>query len=296
MRSLSLLIPIAITCSSSAAEAEQPIARLMTFDDLQKRPDAPNLRLLDARTKADYDKGHIPGAVWVDAKAVEALAARPGALTDKAAWERWIAPLGVGPDTEVVIYDASRQLDAARLWWLLGYLGVERVGLIDGNFPLWAREGRPVTTDVPQVEPRPFRVAFRTERHASKDDVLTALKGKGSYRVIDARSGAEHTGAERRSKKGGHIPTACHLEWSTLVDKDGRFLDEPVLRAKLDKIGVRPGAPVITHCQGGGRASVDTFVFERLGFPTRNYYLGWSDWGNDDQTPVETGNREGEKP
>ena len=289
MRSLSLLIPIAIACSSSAAEPERPNARLMSFDALQKRLDAPNLRLLDARPRSDYDKGHIPGAVWVDAKAVEALAARPGALTDEAIWERWIAPLGVGPDTEVHVYDASRQLDAARLWWLLGYLGVERVGLIDGNFPLWSGEGRPVTTGVPQVEPRPFRVAFRTERHASKDDVLTALKGKGSVRVIDARSGAEHAGAEKRSKRAGHIPTACHLEWSTLVDKDGRFLVEATLRAKLAKAGVKPGEPVITHCQGGGRASVDAFVFERLGFPTRNYYLGWSDWGNADDTPVETG-------
>ena len=296
MRSLSLLIPIAIACSSSAAEPERPNARLMSFDALQKRLDAPNLRLLDARPRADYDKGHISGAVWVDAKAVEALAARPGALTDEAIWERWIAPLGVGPDTEVLVYDASRQLDAARLWWLLGYLGVERVGLIDGNFPLWSREGRPVTTGVPQVEPRPFRVAFRTERHASKDDVMAALKGGGPARVIDARSGAEHTGAEKRSKRAGHIPTACHLEWATLVDKDGRFLVEATLRAKLAQAGVKPGEPVITHCQGGGRASVDAFVFERLGFPTRNYYLGWAEWGNADDTPVESGGGAVKKP
>ena len=52
---------------------------------------------------------------------------------------------------------------------------------------------------------------------------------------------------------------------------------------------MKPGESVITHCQSGGRASVDAFVFERLGFPTRNYYLGWSDWGNVEDTPVETG-------
>jgi thiosulfate/3-mercaptopyruvate sulfurtransferase len=69
----------------------------------------------------------------------------------------------------------------------------------------------------------------------------------------------------------------------------GDVLDEPALRTKLAKAGVKPGEPVIIHCQGGGRASVDAFVFERLGFPTRNYYLGWSDWGNAEDTPVETG-------
>ena len=292
MRSLAILISSIATAPCLASEPERPTTLLVSFDVLQKRLDAPSLRLLDARPKPDYDKGHIAGAVWVDAKAVETLAARPGALTDKAAWESWVAPLGIGPETEVVVYDASRQLDAARIWWLLRYLGAENVGLIDGGFPLWEREGRPTTTDALAVRPRPFKVAFRTERHATRADVLTALKGGGLARVIDARSDAEHTGAEKRSKKGGHIPTACHLEWATLVDKDGRFLDEPALRAKLEKIGVKPGEPVITHCQGGGRASVDAFVFERLGFPTRNYYLGWSDWGNADDTPVAAGREE----
>ena len=61
------------------------------------------------------------------------------------------------------------------------------------------------------------------------------------------------------------------------------------VRARLAPIGVEPGKPIITHCQSGGRASVNAFVLERLGFPTRNYYLGWSDWGNSDETPVEKG-------
>jgi thiosulfate/3-mercaptopyruvate sulfurtransferase len=270
---------------ASPAEAR---ARLVSFDDLQRRLGDPGLRLLDARPREAYERGHLPGAVWVDAKAVEKMAARPGALTDRAAWESWIAPLGIGPKTEVLVYDANRQLDAARLWWLLSYLGVERAGLIDGGFPLWAKQGRPVTTQVPKVESRAFEVGFRTDRFAGRGDVLAALK-RGEVRVIDARSEAEHTGAERRSKRGGRIPAACHLEWATLVDTDGRFLDEAALRARLSKAGVRPGEPVITHCQGGGRASVDAFVLERLGFPTRNYYLGWSDWGNAEDAPIETG-------
>jgi thiosulfate/3-mercaptopyruvate sulfurtransferase len=263
-------------------------AGLVTFDELEKRLDDPGLRLLDARPRADYDKGHIPGAVWADVKAAEALAARPGGLTDRPSWDSWIAPLGIGPDTQVLVYDANRQLDAARLWWLLGYLGVDRVGLIDGSFPLWHEQGRAVTTAVPEVEPRPFRVAFRAERHATRADVLEALQA-GSARVIDARSEGEYTGAEKRSRRGGHIPAACNLEWSTLVGQDGRFLDPAALRAKLGDLGVQPGEPVITHCQGGGRASVDAFVLGRLGFPTRNYYLGWSDWGNAAETPVATG-------
>jgi thiosulfate/3-mercaptopyruvate sulfurtransferase len=269
----------------------RPAARLVSFNDLQGRLGDPDLRLLDVRPRADYDRGHIPGAIWVDAKATEELAARPGGLTEEAAWEAWIAPLAIGPETEVLIYDANCQKDAARFWWLLGYLGVEKVGLIDGGYPLWAKEGRPVTTDVPEVQPRPFDVTFRHARHATRAEVLESLKS-GKARIIDARSEAEHTGEQRLSKRAGRIPSACNLEWANLVDKDGRFLPESDLRAKLAKAGVKPGEPVIAHCQGGGRASVDAFVFERLGHPTRNYYLGWSDWGNADETPVETGKPE----
>jgi thiosulfate/3-mercaptopyruvate sulfurtransferase len=185
-----------------------------------------------------------------------------------------------------VVYDAKRQLDAARLWWLLSYLGVERVGLLDGNFPLWAEEKRPVSTETPSVEPRPFRVAFGADRHATRDEVLSALGSKSAI-VVDARSEAEYAGKDKRSKRAGHIPSACSVEWANLVGPDGRFLGDSTLRAKLAKAGVKPGEPVIAHCQGGGRASVDAFVLERLGFKTRNYYLGWSDWGNASETPVE---------
>lgn len=261
---------------------------LVGFDNLQARLSEPDLRVIDARPKADYDAGHIPGAVWVDAKAVVTMAAKTGALTDRAVWEEWARPLGIGPRTTVLVYDASRQLDAARLWWLLGYLGVDRVGLIDGNFPLWVSQGRPVSTEQPTVVPRPFAVTFRAGRRASRDDVLAALKSK-SVRIVDARTEAEFTGEDRRSKRGGHMPAACHLEWNTLVDKDGRFLPEPELRAKLVKAGARPGEPVITHCQSGGRASVNAFVLERLGCPTRNYYESWADWGNAENTPIESG-------
>jgi thiosulfate/3-mercaptopyruvate sulfurtransferase len=286
--SVAIFVAIPLSLAAPAQRADESLARLVTFDELQTRLGEPRLRILDARPKADYDAGHIPGAVWVDAKSVESMAAKPGALTDRAGWEKWIGPLGIDPKTEIVVYDAKRQLDAARLWWLLTYLGVQRVALLDGNLPLWSSKMRPITTEVPAIEPTSFRVTFRADRHATRDEVLAAVSSKSAV-VIDARSDAEYTGEEKRSKRAGRIPAACSVEWANLVGKDGRFLDDSTLRAKLAKAGVRQGDRVISHCQGGGRASVDAFVLERLGFKTRNYYLGWSDWGNADDTPLETG-------
>jgi len=269
------------------AQAASTTARLLSLDDLQKKLGALDLRLLDVRDRPDYTKGHIPGTIWVDLKSAQQLSSSASGLTDRPAWEKWIEPLGIGPATEVVIYDAQRQLSAARAWWLLSYLGVKKVGLIDGGFPLWAREGRPITTEASKVAPRPFRVEFQSARLATRDHVLKSLKA--ADRIVDARSRGEYTGEEVRSKRGGHIPAACHLEWSTLVDAEGRFLDAGAVRARLESLGIKAGRPIITHCQSGGRSSVNAFVLERLGLPTRNYYLGWSDWGNAGETPVDAG-------
>jgi thiosulfate/3-mercaptopyruvate sulfurtransferase len=283
-----LLAAVTVVLLGQSLEPARSAAWLVGFDELERRLDEPNLRLLDARPRADYEKAHIKGALWVDAQKVEKLAAGPGALFDRSVWEAWIEPLGIGSDSQVLIYDAKRQLDAARLWWLLGYLGVERVGLLDGGFPLWVKEKRPVSVDIKNVGPRRFPVRFRADRLAKRADVLEAIRVRSDL-VIDARSDAEYEGTTKRSKRGGRIPGSCSLEWTRLVDADGRFLDQAALRALLAGAGANGRQPVITHCQGGGRSSVDAFVFERLGLPTRNYYLGWSDWGNADDTPIELG-------
>src|SRR5262245_13319687 len=116
--------------------AAKPLARLYEFSDVRARLDHPNLRVLDARPREAYEKGHIPGAVWVDEGAARTLAGKPGGLNDGMAWAVWLEPLSIGPDSEVVVYDGERQLSAARVWWLLSYLGAPRVGLLNGNFPL----------------------------------------------------------------------------------------------------------------------------------------------------------------
>jgi thiosulfate/3-mercaptopyruvate sulfurtransferase len=273
--------------TEDTATASSPMPRLLSFDELQKKLDAPDLRLLDARDPVDFAKGHIPGAIPVNLKSAQQLSSSTQGLADRGAWEKWIEPLGIGPASEVVVYDAQRQLNAARAWWLLSYLGVKKVGLIDGGFALWIKQCRPVTTDPRKVAPRPFRVEFQTGRLASRAQVLDSLKVADL--IVDARSTAEYTGQDARSKRSGHIPSACHLEWNTLVGAEGRFADERALRVRLDSLGIKAGRPIVTHCQCGGRASVNAFVLERLGLPARNYYLGWSDWGNADETPIETG-------
>jgi thiosulfate/3-mercaptopyruvate sulfurtransferase len=235
-------------------------ARLYEFADLEKalRGES-HIRVLDVRSKADFNKDHIPGAVWVDEEAARKLASTPGGLTNREAWAAWIAPLSLERDTEVVVYGADRQLSAARVWWLLGYLGVEHVGLLNGNYDLWKKGGHSVTSDHVPLKPHHFDIHFQTQRHATRDDVLNGLRSDKTQ-VLDARSAEEFTGADVKSKRGGHVPQACHLEWKNVVDENGRFRDPETLRAMVNKSGIKPGSTVISHCQGGGRASVNAFV------------------------------------
>lgn len=287
----STLVPL-VVCLGSAVSAlgadPAPVPRLVSQNDLANMLNDPGIRLLDVRPKDRYAKSHIPGAVWVDAKAAEKLASSRGGLDDEKAWEAWIKPLGIDGEAPVLIYGDDRQLSPARFWWLLSYLGVPDVGLVDGNYSLWTKDGRTVTGDVPAVAPYPFDVKFRSDLRATKADIRKALEGKDAKpAIVDARSADEHTGKKLMSKRGGRIPGACHVEWTTLVDADGRFLPADPLHAHLEKMGIRADRPVVTHCQGGGRASVDAFALRRLGIPAKNYYPGWSEWGNDDELPVE---------
>jgi thiosulfate/3-mercaptopyruvate sulfurtransferase len=161
---------------------------------------------------------------------------------------------------------------------------------VDGNFGPWKDAGHPVSTQVVFVTPVAFEVRFRDDLNAPRDLVLGAITS-GTDQVLDARSIEEHDGRKALSKRAGHVPTACHLEWVNMVDAQGRFRPIEELQAMVKAAGIVDGRPVISHCQGGGRASVNAFVLMRLGFSTRNYYPGWSDWGNAEDTPVEDGRK-----
>jgi thiosulfate/3-mercaptopyruvate sulfurtransferase len=249
---------------------------------LQKRLSEPKLRILDARARADYEKGHIPGAVWLDGKALQELV-RPETFTDRTAWERVLTPLGIEPDSAVFVYDNALQHDAARAWWLLSYVGVEHVGLIDGGYSLWEHDKRPVTSEVSSPSPRSFTPHFRAERVASQADVRSALASRDSL-LLDARSGAEYRGEAKPQRAGnrpGQIPTARSFEAYAVVDTDGRFLNPTLQQERLGKAGVASGRSIIVYSAGGARSALLTFALDRLSIPSRHYVFGFTEWSKD---------------
>src|SRR4051794_23635345 len=131
MAALTLALPVLARAADEPARKPQA-PPLLSHDELQKRLNDPHLRLLDVRSRANYEKGHVPGALWVDVKELQALT-RPEAFADKDAWARGLALLGIGNESEVYVYDDDRQHIAGRGWGLLSYCGGRPVGLIDGG-------------------------------------------------------------------------------------------------------------------------------------------------------------------
>jgi thiosulfate/3-mercaptopyruvate sulfurtransferase len=296
-RRWALALALTFPTLTSAADPSTPKGPpLISQEALQKRLTDPNVRVIDARTKTDYEKDHISGAVWLDSQALGALA-KPENFENKEAWGNVLAPLGIGKDTEVFVYDDARQHDAARAWWLLGYAGVN-AGLVDGGFKLWQKEGRPIAREIAPIQARGFTFEFHPEWVATRADVADALKS-GKAQLLDARSVAEYRGetpAVAQAKPGrrpGHIPTARSLEGNDLVDAEGRFLSPEAQRERLTKAGITKDRPVIAYAASGARSALVIFALSRLDIPARHYHVGLGDWLKDASAPIVTGDEPG---
>ena len=290
MRSGSLTLFAAIACSCAqtpGAEIAYPRARLLMEPAKLARPEvAKGFVVLDVRKEDAYQKAHVPGARRVDHDAWKKAL---GDGRDSEGWSKRIGRLGIRADSKVVVYDDNSMKDAARIWWILRYWGVDDARLLDGGWKTWKAEDYPTTRDVPApATPTALKAEAITRQLATLRQVVDSLKHH-DLQIVDARSQDEHCGIDKRkNKRAGAIPGAKHLQWSDLIDKTtDRFKSPEELRRLFDQAGIDLQRPTASHCQSGGRASVMAFGLELMGTgDVRNYYAGWSQWGNRDDTPV----------
>jgi thiosulfate/3-mercaptopyruvate sulfurtransferase len=239
--------------------------------------------ILDVRGQDDYDKGHIPGALRVDADAWSK--AFRGENRD--AWVKRIGGLGIDTSTPVVVY-GTRLPQTARVWWILRYWGVKDVRLLNGGWSGYrAAKGETSTAILKPTRKRPALKA-ENDRLATREQLLSWLKEGKAGQIIDTRSEGEFCGETEKARRSGAIPTAKHLEWSDMIEKKtGRFKSAAEMSKLFKEAGIDPAKPATTYCQSGGRAAVMAFVVELTsGKPARNYYRSWSEWGNDTKTPI----------
>jgi thiosulfate/3-mercaptopyruvate sulfurtransferase len=273
-----------------AAHLIEPGLRIIDIRGVIRPPDAPKPWYLPRRDA--YLEGHIPGAVFVDwtedivepRSPVHMTLAGPGRF--KALMER----LGIGDGHAIVAYDDAGNL-APRMWWALTYYGHPDVRLLDGGFPKWIAEGRPVTAEVPRHAPATFTPRVRPEWRADTREVRAAMADPGTV-LVDSRSAKEFRGEIGRGDRAkGRIPGAVNVPSVRLLDGEPRTWRRPEeIRAMYEAAGATKDRRVITYCNGGVSASVALFGLKLAGYERAANFAGsWYEWESDPANPVAAG-------
>ncbi|MBD0346362.1 MAG: sulfurtransferase [Coleofasciculus sp. Co-bin14] len=229
-----------------------------------------------------YQISHIPGAHYLDLnKDLSAPVGRHGGrhpLPDPNELARKLAAIGVNfQETQVVAYDDSRLAFASRLWWLLRYLGHDKIALLNGGWTAWHSQGYPVTDALPTNQPGTFLPQLRSEWVVDIETVK-ARKNLADVLLVDSRESDRYLGKnEPIDPIAGHIPGAVNYPWQGVTNAQGYLCS--TLEQQQRWRDIEQGAEVIVYCGSGVTACVNLLSLELAGIHTSKLYAGsWSDW------------------
>ena len=265
---------------------------LTTTAELAKHLDDPDWIVIDTRHDLMdekrgprvYAEGHIPGAYFmhVDHDLSGAKTGRNGRhpLADLQAFAAKVNRCGIAPQRQVVVYDDMGGNWSVRLWWMLHWLGHDKVSILDGQYPAWIAEGRPVTKEAPA--PREGNFVPKPLLGATVDaDYVDAFRTNAAVRVIDARAAERFQGrVEPIDPVAGHIPGTMNRFWQLNLLKNGLFKPADALRAEYQAL-LGDAAPerVVHLCGSGVTACHNLFAMELAGLGGSRLYPGsWSEW------------------
>jgi thiosulfate/3-mercaptopyruvate sulfurtransferase len=280
--------------------AHDTTGTLVTTEWLSQHLDDPDLVVLDCTVRmepkedggfrtvsgrAAYQSGHIPSAGFADLTSDLCDVDSPleFALPTPERFCAAMGALGVGDDSQVVLYDGLNSVWAARVWWMLRWVGFDRAALLDGGSRAWTAEGRPLSTEPVEHQtkqltphPQPRLIADRAEVFAAINDDAVSL--------IDAMPESHFRGEMVLYGRPGHIPGASNIPALALLDQAGRYRSHDQLAAMCD---ADPKARVIVYCGAGIAASSDAFVLFRLGFTNVAVYMAsLQEWTADPANPL----------
>jgi thiosulfate/3-mercaptopyruvate sulfurtransferase len=249
--------------------------------------------------REDYDRGHLPNAVYLDLDTD--LAGPPGdggrhPLPDPDVLQRALRAAGVRDDRPVVVHDADNGSVAARAWWLLRWAGHPRVSVLDGGFAAWSAEHRLVTTATPAHEPGDFTVRPGGMPELDADEAADLARDGV---LLDARAPERYRGdVEPIDPRAGHIPGAVNAPFAGHVDDTGRWRPPAELAERFADLGATDATPVGAYCGSGVTAASVVLALEVAGVtsprtPARLYVGSWSQWSSDPDRPAATGPEQG---
>lgn len=276
---------------------------LISVTDLQNLLETAAVRIVDCRFnlmdtgqgEREFLEGHIPGAVYahLDDDLASPITPESGRhpLPDTDKFVRTLGDWGIANDTQVVVYDHSNGAVAARLWWMLRWLGHDKVAVLDGGFAAWTKACAPVEASVADHPRSTFVPTPNSAMIATTAEIAAAVAAGDELNLVDARDAARYSGEiEPIDMVAGHVPGALNLPFPGGVHEDGTWRDAGHHRRAWDALlAGRPEKPLIAMC-GSGVTACHLLISARLsGRPAPRLYVGsWSEWIRDKQRPVET--------
>jgi thiosulfate/3-mercaptopyruvate sulfurtransferase len=236
--------------------------------------------------RAAYEAGHIPTAGFADllGELSDADSELPFSLPSPSQFAAAMGALGVGDDSRVVLYDATGSSWAARVWWMLRWIGFDQAALLDGGLQSWTDAGGELSTEPVKPVAKTLTINLRPELIAYQDEVRASIDTDDSY-LIDAMPEIHFRGEWTMYDRPGHIPGATNVPVTSLYDETGRFRsgDELSQLFATDR-----QARTITYCGGGIAAAADAFAMVRLGYTDVAVYDGsLAEWAANPDNPMD---------
>lgn len=287
--------------SENIATALPEIDMLVSAQWLKEHLGNPDLVVLDATVivesdaagnfrsvngRANYEAGHIPTAGFADLLGELSNGESPFqfGMPSPEEFAAAMGALGVGDDSRVVIYDDMGSSWAARVWWMLRWIGFDRAALLDGGLDAWTAAGGELSTESVLRTSRDLTVNLRPELIADQEEVRASI-GNDAVNLVDALPEIHYRGEWTMYAQPGHIPDAINVPVTSLFGETGHFRPDEKLSGLF--VGDR-GARTITYCGGGIAAAADAFVLTRLGFAdVAIYAASLEEWTANPDNPME---------
>ena len=243
--------------------------------------------------EAEYEEEHVPGAVYAhldrDLAAPKSGTNGRHPMPDVETMTGLFSRLGIDDRVQVVAYDTSQGQMAARLWWMLRYLGHDAAAVLDGGLQRFRAEGLPLASGREERAPRSF---IARPRESMRIDLEALERERTEHLLIDARAPERFRGeVEPFDPVKGRIPGARNHPTASSLSGDGRFLPPEELLARFRSIlGSRPVDSVVSYCGSGVTACHNLLAMEVAGLRGARLYPGsWSEWCAEEQRPIERG-------